>query len=156
MVAFSAILIGGYSFYTLFVIWCRVREQETKLQPVVRVCKHNGKTVVTSDKVYLLSLRLREQLLAAFRPNDPSKIRVRPLIYAYRSTKMCDYGLTPEQLKAILDSCLVQNTEMDIPMGKDRPRCISISFPQMWRLLHGPDAKPPEFTPEVPEKSQAT
>lgn len=108
-------------------------------RPVVCMWEHDGDITITSEAVYRLSLGFREQLLVVFHWVNKDKYRVMPLIFAYRSNKRCDPGLKPEELQAILDSCMVQKVEMQsVP-----ERGWQIGFGQMWRLLHGPNSQPP-------------
>lgn len=137
MVCAAMIILSFLKFVQLMEI------KSLKTRPIVRVWTHDGNTVVTSDKVYSLSLGLMEQYTVA-KPWVKRTFRVRPRLFAIHGEKYsgCEW-LKSEQLKAIFDSCSVQRTEMQVLPCIDTE--YFLTFDEMWRLLHGSDYKLPEF-----------
>lgn len=138
--------LATFNFY-LMKRWRHdvVRPLASKSRPIVRVWTHDGDTVFTTDKIYRLSLELREQFLVMF-PIDPHTIRITPLIYAVQRRREIGVSwISPEQAKAIFASCEVQRTEMQLPNPRAEAYFYRADFKKIWRLLHGPDAKPPEL-----------
>lgn len=146
------LISGVVLLITGFVVWAVSEFLRRRLEekgrdhprPVIHVWTHDGDTVVTTDKIYRISSDLTKEAIKASLPPNPNRIRVFPLIYAYRGERRCNPSLFEEELQAILDSCSIQKTEMGIPMGRT-DTCRPVDFEKMWRLIHGPEAKPPKL-----------
>ena len=139
---FTAVASFGSATWIVFSFFKHLKTivtEETK-RPIVRVWTHNGDTVITTDKIYLLSLELKEEFLKAFCSDNPDKILVWPSPYVYHSNRRCSNGISQDELKAILDSCEVQETEMNMSVIGSSG---NVGFRGMWRLIHGPNATPP-------------
>jgi hypothetical protein len=147
---FTLLLAGGmFSFFFFAERWRKDVSwlpQSGKPRPVVRVWTYNGDTIITPDKIYLLSSEFEKQLYVAFPSFNPHEIRITPLIYSIQRKGNSGVSwISPEQARAIFASCDVQRTEMQLPTSREEAYYYRVDFEKMWRLIHGPDAKPPEM-----------